>query len=489
MVIEVSLANNSFLQIQTEDGIKRELREYFAFFADGYRWMPAYKNKMWDGKIRLYNIIDSTLPAGLFFRLQLFAQERQYNIEVKESEYGLPGNVSNQVEKFSYPLLWKPRDYQEKAYNICMENKRRVVVSPTGSGKSLIIYMIVRQYLELRQKRILLIVPTTTLVEQMYKDFLDYAKPEGFPIEKYAHRIHSGADKKTPAPVVISTWQSLQKLGEKWFSSFGMVIGDECHLFKAKALTSIVNKCVNADYRIGTTGTLDGKQVHRLQLEGLFGPVFKIVTTKKLQEENALARLKIHALVCKYSKKDKDKLYGKNKKVPYQKEIDFLISHPVRNRMICNLILHLKGNTLVMFNFVEKHGQVLVDMVRNERENNVYYIHGNTKTDEREQVREIVENQTDAIILASSGVFSTGTNIRNIHNVVFTSPTKSQVRVLQSIGRGLRKSDDGRTTMLYDIVDDLSKKNFAYKHAQERFKMYKDEEFPVKIHDFDMDDI
>ena len=493
--IELSLINNSFIRVHTENGIKAELREYFAFFADGYKFMPLYKNKMWDGKVRLYNALDSTLPAGLYGRIRKFASDRGYSMAVRETSFGVP----KQTQVFDPKVLesmvipWVPKDYQQRALEIAIQDKRRVIESPTGSGKSLIIYMIIRYYLALQEKRLLVIVPTTSLVEQMYSDFVEYAGPEpGVDFEKYMHKIYSGQDKKTDKPVVITTWQSIQRTPKEWFDKFGCVIGDECHGFKAKSLTTIMNKCENADYRIGTTGTIGDKKVNRLVLEGLFGPVHKTTTTKALQKEGTLAALDIEAIVLEYTNEEVKLVSGGSKQMAYQPEIQFIIAHEKRNKFIRDLALAQKGNTLITFNFVEKHGEILQRLIREKSKNSVYYIHGDTKTTEREQVRAIVENEKNAIIVASSGTFSTGINIRNLHNIIFASPTKSQIRVIQSIGRGLRKSDNGETTKLFDIIDDLSKgskKNFAMKHAQERLKMYKSEEFPVKIIDINLGEL
>ena len=320
-------------------------------------------------------------------------------------------------------------------------------------------------------------MPTTSLVEQMYNDFAQY----GMNTENECHRIYSGKDKNTSKNVIISTWQSIYKLPKQWFQQFGMVIGDECHGFKSKSLMSIMNKACDAEYRFGTTGTLDGAQTHELVLQGLFGKIYRVTTTKTLQDNNTLAKLDIRRVELLYDEKFR-KSFGKQ---TYQQEIDFIVTHQKRNHFIANLSVDLKGNTLVLFQFVEKHGKVLFDVIDNkvDKGRKVFFVSGSTDTGDREAIRAIVEKQDDAIIVASLGTFSTGINIKNLHNIIFASPSKSQIRVLQSIGRGLRKSDDGRMTNLYDIIDNLSwrsRKNFAFLHSIERLKMYKKENFTFK---------
>ena len=481
--VRVRLKDHSMLVVDCPSAVAAELSEHFSFYVPGYKFMQPYKRKVWDGKIRLFNRMNGEINAGLYLAIKRFCAERMYAIKLEDGPLGLP-NARNKVnhlkvmEMFAkLELPFMPRDYQYDAITHGIENKRAVLVSPTGSGKSFIIYLLLSWYLANHDKKVLIIVPTTGLVEQMAKDFTDY----GFDSELF-HKIYSGKDKETNKRIIITTWQSIYKLGPKWFEDFGCVFGDEVHGFKSKSLSSIMNKCVNAEYRFGTTGTLDGTQTHKMVLEGLFGPVRKVTTTVALQEKNQLAKLDIDIIQLNYTKEERDSL----KDAKYQDEIDFLVSHEKRNRFIRNLALSLDGNTLVLFNLVEKHGKVLRNLIREKKDDGrrLFYVSGETKTTDREAVRKIVESQSDSIVLASLGTFSTGINIRNIHNIIFASPSKSQIRVLQSIGRGLRVSDDGRTTKLYDIADDLrstGKPNFTLRHSAERIKIYNNEHFPFKV--------
>lgn len=476
------MQNHSVMAVLCEPAQRRELGEYFSFFVPGYKFMPAYKSKKWDGKIRLFNSVTCELHVGLYAKLCKFAVDRHYHVQLQHSFYGLP-NASNEISHqkiISQQALWKmpfaPREYQYEAITHGIQRKRCVLLSPTGSGKSFIIYNLMRWYLEEHDKSVLVVVPTTSLVEQMYKDFADY----GFDVSTEVHKIYSGKDKITDKRIIITTWQSVYRLGKEWFEKFGCVFGDECHLFKAKSLTTLMNKCTEADYRFGTTGTLDGTQVNKLVLEGLFGPTKRVAFTRDLQESGELAKLNIDVLVLDYHKE----VRRINKDRNYQEEMDFIVGYEPRNKFITNLALSQKGNTLVLFQYIEKHGELLYKMLR-DKTDNVFYVHGNIKTEDREAIRGIVEGSDGAIIFASLGTFSTGINIRNLHNIIFASPSKSQVKVLQSIGRGLRKADNGQDTKLYDLADDLtwqSKKNYTIKHAEERIKIYNDEHFSYKLH-------
>ena len=444
--------------------------------------MPAYKRRVWDGKIRLFTRQTGELPAGLIHHLVQFSRSRDYIIESVKTDYGLPyeedkidgGDLAAFGQSIGLP--YNVRDYQLLAVKHGLEKKRAILLSPTGSGKSLIIYLLMR-WIELEQSgNILIIVPTTGLVEQLYGDFRDY----GYDVENNCHKIYSGKDKVTNKRIIISTWQSIYKLPKVWFEQFSAVFGDECHGFKSKSLMTIMNKATEAEYRFGTTGTLDGTQTHELVLQGLFGRTFKVTTTRELQDNDTLARLNIKRLELNYSKAVQQDFGTRT----YQDEIEYIVSHDGRNKFIRNLALDQTGNTLVLYNYVEKHGKPLFDMIEDKanEDRKVFFVSGGTDTSDREAIRGIVERMQNAIIVASLGTFSTGINIRNLHNIIFASPSKSQIRVLQSIGRGLRKSDDGRETTLYDLSDNFTGKNFSLLHSFERLKIYKNEKFDYKTY-------
>ena len=495
--ITILKKNESTALVDCDAGIAQELSEYFSFFVPGYKYMKLYKRRIWDGKIRLFNAVNRELPAGLYPFVDEFCKRNSYTLLTESSDYGSPLDKNEQDPEVIYKYIkdlnlqsrGNPidiRDYQFDAVMKALNLNRCVLLSPTGSGKSLIIYCLSQIWLKYitdgfrypKAGRVLVVVPTTSLVEQMEKDFIDYGySPQGI------HKIYSGKDKDNiNSSIVISTWQSIYKLPKDWFDQFGMVIGDECHGFKSKSLTDIMNKCTEAKYRIGTTGTLDNAQVHHLVLQGLFGKIHRVTTTKELQDNNTLAKLDINIIILKYDEKAR-KDFGKK---TYHDEIDFIVGHESRNRFIRNLALSSSGNTLVLFQRVDAHGKPLFDLINEKAEEGrkVFYVSGEVETNDREAIRQITEKQKDAIIVASLGTFSTGINIRNLHNIIFASPSKSQIKVLQSIGRGLRQSDDGRSTTLYDITDDIhykGRKNYALLHGEERVKIYNKEKFNFKI--------
>ena len=481
-IISVRKLDHSNLHVDCDYGIAAELKEFFSFYVPGYRFMPAFKRRVWDGKIRLYDANSGELPAGLYPQLKVFAKTRGYNLKNIRTKYGLTTDENNvSPEDIFYfaktlNLPFELRDYQFTGISHAIKYKRAILLSPTGSGKSLIIYYLIRWFLANYNKKVLIIVPTTSLVEQMYNDFITYNMPKDM-----AHRIYSGKEKTDEAEIFISTWQSIYKLPRIWFQQFGAVFGDECHGFKSKSLMNIMNNATEAEYRYGTTGTLDGTQTHELVLQGLFGKVYKVTTTKQLQDNDTLAQLDISRLILNYNKKQQND-FGKK---TYQEEIEYIVENERRNNFIANLAVDQKGNTLVLFNWVEKHGKPLFQLINNKvnEARKVFFVSGATEATDREAIRGIVEKQKNGIIVASLGTFSTGINIRNLHNIVFASPSKSQIRVLQSIGRGLRKSDNNEPTKLFDIIDNLcnkEKQNFSWLHGKERLKIYEKEKFNFK---------
>ena len=481
--VVVTKLNEVYVYIQCDSGEAMEISEYFTFYVPGYKFMPMYKNKIWDGKIRLFHSHNRTLYYGLIPHLKQFCEDRGYSFSLDDSidadeEFSID-EAKHFIQTLGIPL--EPRDYQIKAFIHAIRKRRGVLLSPTASGKSLIIYMIVR-YLA---GKTLIIVPTVSLVSQLYKDFVDY----GYDSETNVHQIMSGADKDTNRPIVISTWQSIYKQKKEWFGQFDVVIGDEAHQFKAKSLTSIMTNLESCAFRYGLTGTLDGTTTHKLVLEGLFGAVKKVTTTKTLMDEGNLAEFKIKALILEHTKENR-KLVSKYK---YQEEIDYLVASTSRNNFITNLTVSLNGNTLLLFQYVDKHGKMLYNTICDKVENNrkVFYVSGETKAETREDIRFVVENESNAIIVASYGTFSTGINIKNLHNVIFAAPSKSKIRILQSIGRGLRISDTKTTATLYDIADDLTqgkRPNYTIGHFVERMKTYNEEKFDYKIYNIKLKD-
>jgi superfamily II DNA or RNA helicase len=471
--------NEVYIKLECEPHILYELQEHFTFEVPGAKFMPQMRNRHWDGTIRLLSVHTGEIYAGLLDKVIDKLKLYNYSYEFRENKfYGLPFELNEEISQegvkdyMNSICSHKPRSYQIEGVYSALRYNRKLLISPTASGKSLMIYSLVRYYVD-KGKKILLVVPTTSLVEQMYKDFQDY----GWDAESYCHKIYAGKERETKSQVIITTWQSIYKLEKTWFEDFNVVIGDEAHLFKSKSLIKIMSNLHHAKYRFGFTGTLDGTQTHKWVLEGVFGPSYKITRTVELMKQGHVSKLDINCIVLKHPPQRFN---------VFEDEIQYIIGHEKRNNFIKNLALDLKGNTLILFSRIEAHGEPLFNLINTNKNENqkVFFVHGGVNTEERELVREITERENNAIIVASYGVFSTGINIKNLHNVVFASPSKSKIRNLQSIGRVLRKGANKEKAILYDISDDCthnSRKNYTLNHFIERIKLYNEEQFNYEI--------
>ena len=477
-IIRVTKFNDVYIKLHCDSGIAHELSEYFTFTVPGAKFSPAYKNKMWDGKIRLFHLMRGTLYMGLMDSVHRFAKERDYIIEFDnpndfaENEFSV-ATAKKFIEGLDLPH--QVRDYQLEAFIHAVRKRRTLLLSPTASGKSLIIFLLSTFFV---MKKVLIVVPTLGLVHQMASDFVSYGCPADM-----IHKIHGGQDKDTDARFVVTTWQSVYELPKQWFDQFGVVIGDEAHQFKSKSLVGIMEKLLNCKYRFGFTGTLDGTLTNKLVLEGLFGAVKQVTTTAELMENKTVANLKIKSLVLSYEDEARQ-LLAKGK-TTYVDEIQYLTNNKARNKFLTNLVSSLENNTLLLFNLID-HGKLLENSLREMNPGkDIFLVYGKVEGEEREEIRKYVEEHANVIVVASYKTFSTGVNIQNLHNVVFGSPSKSRIRVLQSVGRGLRKNEFKLDATLYDIADDLSwksYKNHTIKHFADRIQMYNQEKFDYKIY-------
>lgn len=472
----------------------QSLSEWFTFEAPNAHFSPAYQNKFWDGKIRLVNLGDQTVPAGLALKIAEFAKmtdtDIKFDISVDDlpcADKPVPSEVLDEFLKRldphddRTPLVYD--DYQYDAINYAIKKERCLLVSPTSSGKSLIAYSIVRWVLNIQPRRILLIVPTTGLVVQLAKDFRNYSQ---YQFDDICTSI-KGEHLKSDARVMISTWQSITNLPKDWFGQFGAVIVDEVHHAEAKSLQYIMRQLTRCPFRIGLTGSLKDAKTHQLTLIGSFGPIKQVTTTKELMNRGRVSELEIRLMHLHYPKEISKALRKEIAEIKekegnaYLPEIELIKTHVGRNEFICKLAVDAPGCTLVTFKDLE-HGEWLYNRISQMTERTVLYVSGKTDTDDREAARAAAEAD-DIIIVASLGVFSTGVNIKKLHNLVFAHPTKSKTKVLQSIGRILRKSPDGRSAIMYDIIDDLRSgkwENYAWDHAAERFAQYMQEEHKTR---------
>lgn len=495
--------DETYIQVWSDDdGVEREIHENFTFEVKGYQHMPAYKTGRWDGKIRLYNISTKRLYVGLKDEVFFFVSSLGYDVEFLETSEDQFYKINSQhvLDYLSQISLSNSdgevlslRNYQTDAIVHALTSQRTILLSATSSGKSLQIYCIIRYLLDTYEDfKVMLIVPSKGLVEQMYSDFSDYSKNDAWKASDYCQKVSGDYSKAITMPVVITTWQSQQKGTKAHFNQFKAILVDEAHEAAAASLTGIMEQANEVVFKIGATGTLKDCKMNTLALTGLFGKPYTVITARDMIDSGAASELKIKCLILDHPEEIKKTFSSmlKKKTFDYQTEIDYIVTSDSRNKFIANLANDLKGNTLVLFNLVEKQGKIIKEILKEKTEKNIYYIDGSVSAKKREEYRnKIVDEESNCILLASYGTTSRGYSVSNIDNIIFASPTKSKVRNLQSIGRGLRLSEGKSHCTLFDIADDFttvtksgktSKQNFTLRHFLDRISLYTQEQFSYK---------
>lgn len=487
--IELTFYDYSHVKVKCSESIFFELKDYFSFEADGYKFNPKYKYGGWDGRIRLLGY-DMLLPIGLVGQAFKFAANFEYRVwtdpRITEKD-DLPRAKFDEwvegLEIYAGGNRITPHWYQLDAVYYGIVNKRGLLNLPTSAGKSLIQCLLSLYFLERFQSKILIIVPTTSLVDQMIDDFVDYRL---FPRAAMLG-IRGGTARNSDALIYVSTWQTAVKQSEEWLSQFGLVMNDECHLATGASISKLMKGAKNCEYKFGLSGSLKDGKANLMQYVGMFGDIYRPVTTAQLMEEGQVTELKINSIFLRYP----DEFCAKMKGKPYQDEIKVITGAKKRNSWICSLATKLakkNENVFVMFKHT-KHGKELYEELLTKYDN-VHYVSGEVDTDTRNALKKLAETEKGMIVVASYGVFSTGISIKNLHHIIFAHPVKSKVTVLQSIGRVLRKHADKSIATLWDIIDDMGVKpksantkkkyvhlNYALKHALERIQRYAEEKF------------
>ena len=484
-MLVITPLDNVWVRVDCDDAIAQELNDYFSFDTPGAQFMRRQSRfKGWDGKVRLFKAGTRRIYRGLVPRVLEFAAQNEYpvtnhipDVVPLWTEADMLAAIDALAPTDANGDLLTPDDYQLEALRFIIANERGIIQSPTGSGKSLILYMLVCGLLP--HLKALIIVPTIGLVTQMQNDFISYGCTETI------HAVSAGKAKSSKARITVSTWQSIAGQDKSYFDQYGVVVVDEVHGAKAKSLTGIMEKCETA-YRVGVTGTVNNTECHRLILEGLFGSIEQVATTDELVKRKRLSKPKVIVCVLKYP----DDIKKAMRRKEYADEIDFLCRYEPRNRFLALMARETKGPTLALFQHVAKHGEALfARFMAICKGRPVHYISGATSSDEREAIREAIAKGEDDILVASYGTTQLGVNIPKLRNLLLTHPSKSIIRVLQSIGRVLRLSAGKDEAVIVDIVDDLrigKWVNHTFRHAEARMQFYTAEQFKPVLKEIDM---
>lgn len=483
--LTIQKQNDSYVQLHCDESLSHKIYCLFSAFQAGYKFNPRFKLKLWDGKIHLYSPITQLLPIGLVDNLLKWCNKNNYTYKL----FGMEGfresvdydTMSRQVN--SYIKDFDAREYQLKAVYAALTNKRGILMSCTGSGKSLMIYCIMRYLIEVKhRKHLLLIVPNTSLVEQMYSDFVDYGWEN---IDSQVERLYSGMKPTFRLPLLISTWQSLENQGREFFEDYQGVVVDEAHGVRANIVGKLMKQCINADYKIGTTGTLPTEVSEQLVINGVLGNVIFELKSKELIDLGYLTKIAVAGIFVKYP----EEFIKLNKDRTYQEEVKTVEEYTDRNKSLNFVIDHSKptDNILILVNHKDHLKSVKSYLNAAYPERKVSIIMGEVKTKERESIRTGIEYEDGTLLIATYSTMSTGINIPKLHAVMLYANSKSRIKVLQSIGRGLRKHASKNKVVIYDIIDDLSyktrtgkvHKNYCMQHYDERVAYYNEQEFPI----------
>ena len=334
--------NETYCKVEAPDTVLYELNDLFSFYVPGFRYMPDYKNKIWDGKTRLFYIDSQMLMVGHVGKVVKFCQQNNisYSIDDKvKNQISNPDYDYDDVENFLNNLDLRlkngkaisPYEEQRKAVHTALKTRRRLLISPTSSGKSLITFLILEYYMRNGiNGQFLVTVPRVALVKQLYDNFLEYIHDGCAMTPDDVHAIFASKEKTTNHKITIATWQGIYKMPKNWFKRFSVGICDEAHEAKSGSLQTIYRNLVNAKYKIGMTGTLDDSKLNPLIIEGLTGYTTHITKTKELMEQGKVAPLKIKTMFFKYSHDESFSI----KKFTYTEEIKYIVHHEKRNRKI-----------------------------------------------------------------------------------------------------------------------------------------------------------
>lgn len=453
-----------------------QLKKDMSFMVPGSQFSPAFKNHTWDGRVSFFDARRRTIPAGLYPMVYKICKERNFDLRVddfvKADQINDPKPDTEAFIK-SLNLPFAPREYQIQQFEKAITHRRGVICSPTGSGKSLVIYLCVRWLLENMSGKILLVVPTVSLVEQMWSDFKDYGWTD---VDEYGEQLYSGKEPTFKKRFLLTTYQSIMKKDMDFFESYTTLMNDEAHSVKSAMLMKIAKMCQNARYRLGFTATVPNEPIDYLNIYGMLGWKIYDLKSYELIDQGYLSRIKVVNLFLEYSEATRKRGSGRS----YAEEVNLLEDSDERLQGFAYILDNLPEtqNTLILVNHIrhlKKMQKWLEETYKDKFK--IHVIQGATDPIAREGIRQGMENEKGSVLLATYGTMSTGINIKRIHHIIFGASSKSPIRVLQSIGRGLRLHESKDKLILWDVVDDLSTKtkrgnlklNYMMKHWNERF--------------------
>ena len=457
-----------------------DIREHFSVKNEAAAFMRRYGRFM---PPRTYAIT----PTGrfepcMYFAIKDYIRSCQYVGEVTSSkelqEQIYPANHSwHQQLDFNYelPVLKLPlRDYQEDIVKRCLSLGRGTIILATAGGKTLTSASLITKLHNLYKSpynkgsfRALFVVPDRGLVDQTTRDFKDYNTP--FTVSRWT----GDDDLDLTSEVIVANLGILQSKNSdlSWLETVDLLIVDECHKIKKGNKVNDIFKLIKTPHRFGFTGTMPEELLDQWNIIGKIGPVIYEKNSFDLRQDSYVSNAQIHILNLIH----KSIIPVNRQKNSYKEEVVQLTESKFRNTTIAKLSAKLPNNALIMVDFI-KHGELLLDVVKEHSPNKqVFFVQGEVEIEERDRIRKLMEEHTNVIVIAISKIFSTGINIKNLHYIIFACGGKAKIKIVQSIGRGLRLHKDKNKLIILDIADNL---HYSQRHAEKRKQLYDKEQIP-----------
>tara|TARA_R100000278_G_scaffold111046_1_gene88478 strand:+ start:591 stop:2012 length:1422 start_codon:yes stop_codon:yes gene_type:complete len=445
-----------------------EIRDHFSIKDETARFRLRGRARFYANP-KIYGITPTGLfEEGMFYDIVRYIKETYPNEELNIDPI-IPSRVKPTLSdaRVYDNLTYKLRDYQEAACEKAITFGRGILKMGTGAGKTLTICsLLMSMYLQRKNNlKCLLIVPDLGLVNQTYKDFVEYNAL--FKFTKWTGSIKPDLT----ADVIIANLGILQSQfkDNDWLKDVDVVVVDECHKVKKSNKVSKMIQSIRTVHKFGLTGTLPDHKPDEWNLVGKIGSVIYEKDSFSLRTEKHLTIAKASIVELKYKTKPKY-ISGQDN---YRNELDFIYNNPFRNKVINQLTVNFKNNILILVNHIA-HGDALLNELQNDNKQ-VYFVKGEVEVEERDRIKKVMEDNSNVICVAMSSIFSTGINIKNIHMIVFAAGGKSSIRTIQSIGRGLRLHDSKDKLSIIDLADQLK---YGERHVEKRKEIYTQEKIP-----------
>ena len=408
---------------------------------------------------------------GLYWEIRRYLIKNQVNTEISITDkLKKVLNVGIDVELCS-GFNFKLREYQEAVVKSALKLGRGTCVLGTGAGKTFTTAALIENFYRNTPDpdtfKCLMLVPDLGLVEQTYDEFINCG---------VTYKLTKWTGKQKPdltSNVIIANIGIIQSRFEDndWLKYIDLLIVDEAHKISAgNKISKIVHK-IKTQNKFGFTGTLPEDQLNTWSIIGKLGPVIYEKSSYELRLEDYLANVNVKILELNYTQQINYKTHNR-----YREELDFVYENEDRNNFLTKLCEKLPNNILLLVNHI-KHGEVLEEFLKKAKSKQVYFIRGEVAVEERERIKKIMEEHDNVVCIAISAIFSTGINIKNLHNIIFAAGGKSFIRTVQSIGRGLRKHDTKDKLIIMDICDNLP---YGRRHCEKRKAIYDKEKIQYK---------